>query len=64
MSLNQLIGYVHVELADSNKIWPEHSLSIEEQNCVRARGRYSVSFRVGVCRWDSETLTLYQTMFS
>ena len=25
---------------------------------------YSVTFWVGVCRWDSETLTLYQTMFS
>ena len=27
-------------------------------------GSISLNFWVGVCRWDSETLTLYQTMFS
>ena len=32
ISLNELIGYV--ELTDSNEIWPEHSLSIEEQKGV------------------------------
>ena len=32
-ALPELIGYV--ESTDSNEIWPEHSLSIEEQNCVR-----------------------------
>ena len=32
LSLNELIGYV--ESTDSNEIWPEHSLSIEEQKCV------------------------------
>lgn len=32
-SLYELIEYV--ELVDSYKIWPGHSLSIEGQNCVR-----------------------------
>ena len=27
-------------------------------------GEYSKTFWVGVCRWDSETLTLNQTKFS
>ena len=33
LSLNELIGYV--ESTDCTKIWPEHSLSIEEQKRVR-----------------------------
>ena len=33
LPLNELIGYV--ESTDCNEIWPEHSLSIEEQKCVR-----------------------------
>ena len=32
ISLNELIRYI--ELTDSNEIWPEHSLSIEEQKGV------------------------------
>ena len=30
--LNELTGYV--ELSDFHEIWPEHSLTIEERNCV------------------------------
>ena len=33
ISLNELIGYVELSM-DSNEIWPEHSLSIEEQKGV------------------------------
>lgn len=63
--LNELTGYV--ELSDFHEIWPEHSLTIEERNCVGDSVLYHRYFSCVGCElngvgkfFDTETLRVYE----
>ena len=51
--------------SESSYVFTDISTSVSDRVRYKSwRKGYFVYFWVGVCYWDSETLTLYHTMFS